>query len=115
MSKADEALERDDVCDMDGQTELVGVAAHQLVREEEGDERDPVAQEELAATQQEGGQGQGHDHDIGRHADSPNDHQDRENDDVAGHGCQKQTIVSPPQMSMRLGSFAGGDWLAALS
>ena len=91
-------LQRDYVCNVDRQPELVGVASHQLVGEEERHERDPVAQEELAAAEQYGCQAEADDNDVGRDGDAPSDHQDGEQDRVGGDGYQKQPIVASTEM-----------------
>ena len=60
---------------MERQAGVVGHAAHELVGEQQDDERDPVAQEEPAATEQHRGQPEGDGQDVGRERDAADDHE----------------------------------------
>ena len=101
-TQADDPLDRDHVGDMDRLTELVGVATHQLVCEEQRDERDPVAQEEASPAKEQRGQPKCHHHQVGRDGDPLCDHQDREKNCVRRYGGQQESVVAAAQMSVRL-------------
>jgi hypothetical protein len=93
--QADRLFDRDDVRDVDRQAEFVRVAAHQLVGEEQGQERNPVAQEQPASAEDYRGESQAdHDH-VRRQRNTAGDHQQREKDGVGDHAAKHQPVVTP--------------------
>ena len=97
VAQEERPLEGQDVADVDGQADVVGVAAHQLVGEEQADERDPVAQEEPAAAEQDGGQAERHEEHVGRDRHAADEHQRGEDDDVGADRPEQDPVVAPSQ------------------
>ena len=104
-SEEQQSLDRQDVGDVDGDPEVVGVAAHQLVGEEQPDERDPVAQEQAAAAEQDGGEAEGDEQHVRRDRDAPDEHQGRQDHDVGGDRPEQDPVVAPTE-GRGLGRFA---------
>ena len=83
---------------------VVGHPAHQFIREEQHDERDPVPQEQPAATQGDGRQPEGDRKHVGREADAALEHQPDDERAVAQQGDQQEPLVAPAQPVDPLGT-----------
>ncbi len=83
--------------DVDRQADVVGVAAHQLVGEEQADERDPVAQEQPAASEQDGRQPERDEQDVRRDRHPADEHQRRQDHDVGADRPEQDPIVAPAE------------------
>ena len=102
VAQEERPLEGQDVGDVDGQADVVGVAAHQLVGEEQADERDPVAQEQPTAAEQHGGQTEGHEEHVGGDRHAADEHQRRQDHDVGADRPEQDPVVAPAEAG-RLG------------
>ena len=85
-AEPDDPLHRYHVGDVDRLAKLVRVAPHELVGEEERDERYPVAQEQLAAAEQQGREPERDDHHVRGDGYPLGDHQDRKDHGVCSDG-----------------------------
>ncbi len=97
VAEEQETLQREDVLDMDGGPEIVRVAAHQLVGEEEPDERHPVPEEQAPASQEDGGQAERDEQHVGGDRDATDDHQHRQESDVPAQETDEEPVVASPE------------------
>ena len=74
MAEEERTLGVQDIGHVNAHSEIVGVAPHQLVCKEQPDERDPVAQEQPAAADEDCREAQGDQEHVGGDRDAPTDH-----------------------------------------
>ena len=101
-----EALGDGHVLDMDGQARVVRDPAHQLVGEEQGDERDPVPEEEPASPEDDRRQAERHRQDIRRerHPALEHDHDER---GITEHGTVRGGRSPAKSGTVRIGLGRG--------
>ncbi len=109
-SEGQEALGDGHVLHMDGQARVVGDPAHQLVGEEQGDERDPVPEEEPAPTEDDRRQAERHRQDIRRERQPALEHDHDDQQRVAEHGDHQQTVVPPAECWEMIRIGLGRGW-----
>ena len=97
QAEEQQPLDGEDVGHVDGQADVVGVAAHQLVGEEQPDERDPVAHEQPSAADEDGGQAERDEQDVRGDRHAPDEHERRQDDDIGANRPQQDPVVAPAE------------------